>query len=76
MRPALASLALFALFSPPAWANSGILPDPTITPGAVRTTNIGEVCSTSTRDLRHWSRERDDHIMAEYGLPTWRSSAI
>jgi hypothetical protein len=65
----LAVLALFALLSTPAWADSGILPDPTLTPGAARTTNIGEVCSVSTRELRHWSRERDDHIMAEYGLP-------
>ena len=40
-----------------------------LTPGAVRTTNIGEICSTPTSTLRHWSRERDDHIMAEYGLP-------
>ena len=47
---------------------AAVVPDPTLTPGAVRTANIGEVCSTSTRELRHWSRERDDHIMAEYGL--------
>ena len=46
------------------------LPDPTLTPGAVRTTNIGEICNEgSTRSLRHWSRERDDFIMREYGLP-------
>ena len=36
----------------------------------MRTANIGEVCSTGTRDLRHWSRERDDRIMAAYGLPS------
>ena len=47
---------------------AAIVPDPTLTPGAVRTTNIGEVCSTSTRELRHWDRARDDHVMAEYGL--------
>jgi hypothetical protein len=36
----------------------------------VRTTNIGEICNEgSTRSLRHWSRERDDFIMREYGLP-------
>jgi hypothetical protein len=51
-------------------APPAIIPDPTLTPGAVRTTDVGEVCSTSTRDLRHWSRERDDHIMREYGLPS------
>ena len=55
----------------PAFAGqaAAIVPDPTLTPGAVRTTNIGEVCSTSTHELRHWDRARDDHVMAEYGLP-------
>jgi hypothetical protein len=63
------ALALMALMASPALADSGILPDPTITPGAVRTANIGEACGASTRELRHWSRERDDRIMREYGLP-------
>ena len=57
------------MLTSPAWADSGILPDPTLTPGAVRTSNIGEVCGTSTTTLRHWSRDRDDRILAEYGLP-------
>jgi hypothetical protein len=47
-----------------------IVPDPTLTPGAVRTTDVNEICSSGTRELRHWSRERDDWIMAEYGLST------
>ena len=63
------ALALMALMASPALADSGIVPDPSFTPGAVRTANIGEVCSTSTRKLRHWSRDRDDRIVAEYGLP-------
>jgi hypothetical protein len=46
-----------------------IMPNPTLTPGAIRTTNVTEICSTGTRELRHWSRERDDQIMTEYGLP-------
>jgi hypothetical protein len=46
-----------------------IVPDPTLTPGAIRTVDSTEICSTGTRELRHWSRERDDRIMAEYGLP-------
>lgn len=58
-----------ALLTVTATAHAQSMPDPTLTPGAVRTTNIGEICSTSTSTLRHWSRERDDHIMAEYGLP-------
>jgi hypothetical protein len=46
------------------------VPDPTLTPGAVRSADAGEICATDTRALRHWSRERDDRIMEEYGLPT------
>jgi hypothetical protein len=30
---------------------------------------VGEICSTGTRQLRHWDRARDDRIMAAYGLP-------
>jgi hypothetical protein len=46
------------------------VPDPVLTPGAVRTTDVAAICSTGTRELRHWSRERDDEILVEYGLPT------
>jgi hypothetical protein len=46
-----------------------VAPDPTVTPGAIRTTDTNEICSTGTRRLRRWSRERDDRILAEYGLP-------
>jgi hypothetical protein len=63
------ALAVALAVATPAWADSGSLPDPALTPGAVRTTNVGEICSTSTHELRHWSRDRDDHIMAEYSLP-------
>jgi hypothetical protein len=58
-----------ALLASAAWADTTIVPDPTITPGAVRTTDVALICSTGTRELRTWSRERDDRIMAEYGLP-------
>jgi hypothetical protein len=46
-----------------------IVPDPTITPGSVRTTDVAAICSSGTRELRHWSRERDNWVMAEHGLP-------
>jgi hypothetical protein len=70
MKPVISALALLAALAGPARADSGILPDPSLTPGAARTTNIGEICNEgSTRSLRHWSRERDDFIMREYGLP-------
>jgi len=46
-----------------------IIPNHMLTPGAVRTTDVTLICSTGTSALRHWSRERDDRIMIEYGLP-------
>jgi hypothetical protein len=48
--------------------HAAIIPDPTLTPGAVRTTDIAEICGQGTTGLRHGSRERDDRIMVEYGL--------
>jgi hypothetical protein len=45
------------------------VPDPTLTPGAVRTTDVADVCSHGTAHLRHMTRDRSDAIMAEYGLP-------
>jgi hypothetical protein len=68
MRLYLAAV-LALLLAGPAMAQA-VVPDPTLTPGAVRTADVGDICSHGTRELRHWSRELDDHIMAEYGLPT------
>ena len=34
----------------------------------MRSTNVSEICSHGTRQLRYWDRARDDHVMAEYGL--------
>ena len=65
----LAALAAALMMAEPALADSTIVPDPTLTPGAVRTTDVDDICSTGTRQLRHWDRARDDRIMAEYGLP-------
>jgi hypothetical protein len=48
----------------------GTLPNPALTPGVVRTADPADVCGDrSTRQYRHWSRARDDRILAEYGLP-------
>jgi hypothetical protein len=57
------------MLATPAFADSAIVPDSTLTPGGVRTTDVGEICSHGTRELRSWSRDRDDFIMREYGLP-------
>jgi hypothetical protein len=71
----IASRAAFAfalLLASPAMADTTIAPDPTLTPGAVRTTDAVEICSHGTRELRHWDRARDDYVLAEYGLPSGR----
>ena len=68
MLPPAATSAGAAVKSPSA-SPAAIIPDPTLTPGAIRTTDAGEICASGTRALRHWSRERDDRIMSEYGLP-------
>jgi hypothetical protein len=64
--PLIIAAALLA--SSPAWADTTIVPDPTLTPGAVRTTDVALICSVGTRELRHWSCERDDFLLREYGL--------
>jgi hypothetical protein len=66
--PFVALLAMLALAGP-ALAETTIVPDPTLTPGAIRSTDAAEICSHGTRELRHWDRARDDTVMAEYGLP-------
>ena len=57
-----------AAIESPSSSPTAIIPDPTLTPGAARTTDTSEICAHGTRELRHWSRERDDRIMMEYGL--------
>lgn len=48
----------------------GILPDPALTPGDVRTTDMHAVCDDRhTRQFRHWSRAQADRVLEEYGLP-------
>jgi hypothetical protein len=46
-----------------------VVPDPTLTPGVVRTTDVSQVCTHGTSQLRHMTRERSDAILAAYGLP-------
>jgi hypothetical protein len=57
----------------PAVIPAAVIPDPTLTPGVVRTTDVDDICSHGTSQLRHWSQERDERIMGEYQLsPTAR----
>lgn len=67
MRPLLFAAAFVAVVQG-AFAQA-VVPDPTLTPGAVRTTDAFDVCDHGTGQLRHMTRERSDRIMAEYGLP-------
>jgi hypothetical protein len=62
----------FALLLAASSALAQSMQDPVLTPGAVRTANVHEICANGTRELRHWSRDRDDRIMIEYGLPPGR----
>ena len=61
------ALAIPAMFWP-VFAQA-IAPDPTLTPGAVRTTDVADVCSHGTSQLRNMTSERRDWLMREYGLP-------
>lgn len=61
----LAAAALVATVS--AASAQAVIPDATLTPGSVRTTDAGEVCSQGTRQFRHPHDAMA--IMAEYGLP-------
>jgi 5-methylcytosine-specific restriction endonuclease McrA len=69
---ALASLGMVAALAAAHGADlTAVLPDPVLTPGEVRTSAATDVCGDRrTRQFRHWSRARDDRILAEYGLPT------
>jgi hypothetical protein len=58
-------IAAFAAPSAPTEPSVYDLPNPRLTPGKVAYAT--PICG-STRELRHWTRERDDKILAEYGV--------
>lgn len=64
MKAAILLLALAGCSKPPEVSN---LPD---VPGLVRTSDARLICSTGTKQLRHWSRERDNRVLRRAGLPT------
>ena len=66
---ALAALLALGLLVTPAWAQEAIAyPDPSLTPGAIRTTDAGAICSTGTAQFRHWDRDRADRIFESYHI--------
>lgn len=48
-------------------AAQAIVPDPTLTPSAVRSTNVDEICSAGTRQFR--SPGHATAVFAAYGIP-------
>jgi hypothetical protein len=64
-----ALIALAAICASAIAHAQAIAPDPTLTPGAVRTSDVCDVCTHGTSQLRHMSDDRRDHILREYGLP-------
>jgi hypothetical protein len=61
-------LVLMALSSP-AWAQEAIsYPDPSLTPGAIRSTDASAICATGTSQFRHWDRDRSDLIFERYHI--------
>ena len=66
----LALLALaVALLSSPAWAQEALAyPDPSLTPGAIRTTDAAAICSVGTAQFRHWDRARADRVFEGYHI--------
>ena len=48
--------------------DAAVYPDPTLTPGAVRSADRDEICSMDTRGLRHGSRARSDLIYDRYEI--------
>jgi hypothetical protein len=65
----LALLALVGALVPSAWAQEAIsYPDPSLTPGAIRTTDAATICSAGTAQFRHWDRDRADRTFESYHI--------
>lgn len=68
--------AFACLLSSHAWAvdSDGTRPDPVLTPGAVRTTDIHEICGHSTRQFRHVTVTEKVAARRAYGIVGERGS--
>jgi hypothetical protein len=60
-------LLLLMLFSPYIKSNGFLLPDPKITPGAIRTADTAVYCHQPTSQVRNTSSALKDTIYKEYG---------
>lgn len=70
MLRSLLATALFCAFASHAYAvdSDGTRPDPVLTPGAVRTTDRAEICSTKTGDVRNVSGSLKLSVYRRYGM--------
>ena len=64
-------LLLLALFTTSAFAAD--LPNPKLTPGVARQVTQNDLCTTSTKLVRHTSADTKKQVYAEYGLKPTRS---
>jgi hypothetical protein len=76
MARALAIAALLLAAAPAAAQDWAVVFDPTLTPGAGRTTDVGDVCSTPTRELMLGSlcRPRVSHHLDHAQFPASAAS--
>jgi hypothetical protein len=64
-----AAIVLMSALAGPALGQEAIAyPDPALTPGAVRSINLGEICSAGTSQFRHWDSQRADRVYKLYGI--------
>lgn len=61
-------IALLLILSIPCIAQHAALPSAKLTPGAIRTTNEHDICSTKTSKLRHVTAGTKKAVFAEYKL--------
>ena len=69
MRPILILVLVAGLSSAAYAASDGAEPDPVLTPGAVRTTDKAEICSTKTSTVRNVSGSLKLQVYRRYGMP-------
>lgn len=69
-----AGILLGALFALPVHAanSDGVLPDQALTPGAVRTTDKTEICTTKTSDVRNVPGSLKEAVRRRYGMTSKR----
>lgn len=68
----VATIALTSLTISQAAASDGDLPDATLTPGAVRTTDKDEICTTKTGTVRNVPNSVKEQVRRAYGMSNKR----